>query len=59
MIRVSALLRLDANKTLDALERTMRVARPSIEALPKAKRIAFARGFQRALGVTDADLQPL
>jgi hypothetical protein len=59
MARLSALLKVDANKALDAVVRTLKVAKPSIEALPKEKRVAFARGFQRALLLADSDMRPI
>jgi hypothetical protein len=59
LMQLSSLLRIDTGKTIEEIVRLLRDARPDIEALPKEKRIAVARGFQRALGLTDADLRPV
>lgn len=59
MTQISALLRIDAGKTIDDLVRALRDARRTIEKLPREVRTAHARGILRALGVTEADLQPI
>jgi hypothetical protein len=57
--RLSALLRIDPDRTIEELIRALGDERKGIATLPKEKRIAAARGFLRAIGVAEADLRPI
>jgi hypothetical protein len=59
MSRFSALLMIDTKGTLAQLVRTIKFAKPAIEALTKEERAILLRGFQQALRVTDDDLRPV